>query len=166
MADRVDEGSQPPARRGLIRNPQDLVGGLVVVALALFAIWACRDLAGMRGNAFGPGTAPRLFAGILVAVGVLIALRGVLTDGPGLPSFVPRGPLFVIAAILTFAATIRPLGLVISSFASFLVAAAATSEVRWGEALLVGAALTAFCAVLFPYILNLPMPLWPTGFRF
>jgi hypothetical protein len=166
MADRVDMGSQPPARRALIRNPQDLVGGLALVAIALLAIWACRDLAGMRGNAFGPGTAPRLFAGILAAVGALIALRGVLTDGPGLRSYALRGPLFIISAILTFAASIRPLGLVVSSFASFLIAAAATPEVRWGEALLVGAALTAFCAVLFPYVLNLPMPLWPTGLRF
>jgi putative tricarboxylic transport membrane protein len=166
MADAVEKPTAPPVRHGWVRSPQDLIGGLAIVALALFAIWACRDLTGMRGNAFGPGTAPRLFSGILAVVGGLLALRGFLADGPGLARYALRGPLFVIAAILAFAGTIRPLGLVISSFATFLIAAAATPDVRWGETVIVGAALTAFCAVLFPYVLNLPMPLWPTGIRF
>ena len=46
-----------------------------------------------------------------------------------------------------------------------MVAAAATAEVRWRESLIVSAALTAFCAILFPYVLNLPMQLWPNWLR-
>ena len=44
-----------------IRGPQDFVGGLALMAIALFALWASSDLQGMRGFSFGAGTAPRMF---------------------------------------------------------------------------------------------------------
>ena len=37
----------------------------------------------------------------------------------------------------------------------------ATEEIRWVETLIWCAILTAFCALLFPYGLNLPLQLWP-----
>ena len=52
-----------------IGSRQDYFGGLGLVALALFALWASRDLPGMRGFAFGPGTAPRMFAIMLGLIG-------------------------------------------------------------------------------------------------
>ncbi len=54
-----------------------------------------------------------------------------------------RGPLFVSAAIVFFALAIRPLGLVVSAFAAFLIAAIGSHETRWIEAIIVGACLTA-----------------------
>jgi hypothetical protein len=134
---------------------------LALVGLALFALWASRDLPGMHGFAFGPGTAPRLFAGILGVLGAGVALVGLLTDGPALERWAIRGPIFLTAAVLIFALTIRNLGLVISSYISIVCAAAATSEVRWFETLIWAAVLSAFCAFLFPIALNLPLPLWP-----
>src|SRR5262245_21567743 len=41
-----------------IKGGQDYYGGAVLAAIALFALWASSDLPGMRGFAFGPGTAP------------------------------------------------------------------------------------------------------------
>jgi putative tricarboxylic transport membrane protein len=200
-----------------LRNPKDYFGGILLVTLALFAFWATNDLPGMRGFAFGPGTAPRLFAWALMLVGIAVVAVGLLTDGPPeepfafsgpfggtvlivalipityysarigrlvpgvqpdvivaalgivvalalaffLMRFVPRGPLFITAATLIFAVTVRPLGLVISSFVSLVVSAYATEEIRWIETLIWAAALTLFCALLFPYGLNLPLQLWP-----
>ena len=54
-----------------------------------------------------------------------------------------RGPLFVSLAILSFALTIRPLGLIVSAFASFMIAALGTPETKWMETLIVGVCLTA-----------------------
>ena len=53
-----------------IRGPQDFVGGLALMALALFALWASSDLQGMRGFSFGAGTAPRMFGVLLLLLGV------------------------------------------------------------------------------------------------
>ena len=145
-----------------IRGPQDFVGGLAMVAVAAFALWASSDLQGMQGFSFGAGTAPRIFAVLLLLLGAALAITALLVDGEPMAKFHWRGPLFVGLAILSFAATIRPLGLIISAFASFMIAALATPETRWKETIIVGAALTAGCSLLFPYALGLPMPLYPS----
>jgi hypothetical protein len=213
----MSDGIQAPSGRSggfRIRNEQDFYGGLVLVAVAAFALWASRDLPGMRGFAFGPGTAPRMFASILGALGLIVAASGLVTAGPrvegvavrgtalgalliaifilvsnyatpitaglGLRQYetvlaaivvllvtiaiargADRGPLYVVAGTLVFAGTIRPLGLVLASFISIVVCAAATVEVRWRETILWAAGLTIFCALLFVYALNLPFSFWP-----
>ena len=121
----MSEGVSPPEKRQgfsfSIRNPRDFWGGLVLIALAILAIWASRDLPGQRGFAFGPGTAPRLFAGVLAGIGAAIAAIGLITDGPPIEKYRVRGPVFVILAILLFAALIRPLGLVPATFLTFVI---------------------------------------------
>ena len=67
----------------------------------------------------------------------------------------------MVAAILFFALSIRSLGLVVTAFTSFMISAAGSHETRWLEAAIVGACLTLGCAILFPYILGLPMPMFP-----
>ncbi|PZA14040.1 tripartite tricarboxylate transporter TctB family protein [Rhodopseudomonas palustris] len=146
-----------------IRGPQDFVGGLALIAVAVFALWAASDLGGMKGFRFGPGTVPRLLALLLLGLGAVIAATGIFTEGERLAKFHWRGPLFVGLAILSFAVTIRPLGLVIAAFSSFLIAALGTPETRWGETLVVGILLTAACCGLFVYGLALPFALWPVA---
>ncbi len=65
-----------------VRNKQDFFGGLAVIGLAIVGMLASIDLPGMRGFAFGPGTAPRLFANMLASLGLIVALIGVFTNGP------------------------------------------------------------------------------------
>ena len=144
-----------------IKGPEDFIGGLVLMAFALFALWASRDLQGMHGFSFGAGTAPRMFAGLLLALGFGVMLMGLIFEGPPLQKYHWRGPFFVSLAIVSFAFTIRPLGLVISAFASFMIAALGTEETRWGEAIIVGICLTIGCSLLFPYALGLPFQLFP-----
>jgi hypothetical protein len=144
-----------------IKSPQDYIGGVVLMAVALFALWASSDLQGMHGFSFGAGTAPRMFGVLLVALAAGIALTGLLADGPELAHYSWRGPLFVALSILFFALAIRPLGLVVSGFASFMIAALGTHETKWIETIIVSGCLTLGCALLFPYVLGLPMPLFP-----
>ena len=144
-----------------IRGPQDFVGGLALIAIALFALWASSDLQGMHGFSFGAGTAPRMFAVLLLLLGVAVMIVGLVYDGEHITTYAWRGPLFVSLSILSFAITIRPLGLVVSAFASFIISALGTPETKWKETIIVGICLTAFCSFLFPYGLGLPMQLWP-----
>ena len=200
-----------------LRSPKDFLGGALLVGLGLFALWASSDLPGMRGFAFGPGTAPRMFAYTMIVLGVAVSAVGLFTDGPpeepyafsgplgggvlvavlipityyssrighlvpgiapdiivaavgaaavlslafALMRVAPRGPLFITAATLIFAVTVRPLGLVFASFVSLMVSAYATHEIRWIETLIWAVVLTIFCSLLFPWGLNLPLQLWP-----
>lgn len=145
-----------------VKGPQDFVGGLALAAIALFALWASSELQGMQGFSFGAGTAPRMFAFLLLGLGIAVAIVGVVSEGAGLQRFSWRGPLFVALAILFFAMMIRVLGLVPTAMISFVVASLGTPEMRWKETIIVGACLTTFCALLFPYALGLPMQMWPT----
>jgi putative tricarboxylic transport membrane protein len=161
MSDAPSQGPVKSIMPTWVRNPQDFVGGIALMALAAFALWASGDLQGMHGFSFGAGTAPRMFAVLLLGLGAAIALVGLLTEGPHLATYAWRGPLFVSLSILSFALTIRPLGLVISAMASFMIAALGTPETRWKETIIVGICLTAFCSFLFPYALGLPLQLKP-----
>lgn len=144
-----------------VRAPQDFYGGLVLIMVACLALVASAELPGQRGFAFGPGTAPRLFAGLLVALGAAVAFTGLIADGPRIEKYNIRGPVLVIGAILGFSAMIRPLGLIIASYVTFVVAIMGSREVRIIEALIGGAVMTGFCVLLFVYVLNLPFQLWP-----
>lgn len=145
----------------LIKGPQDFVGGLVLMGVALFAFWVSRDLAGQRDFSLGPGSAPRLFAGLLLVLGAAVAVTGFIKDGSPLQRLSFRGPFFVTIAILLFSVAIRPLGLIASGIVTFVVAAMGSPETRWGEAIVVGVLLTLFCTFLFPYALGLPFQLLP-----
>jgi len=92
MSEGSGSAAQAPRSRGLIRSPRDFWGGVGLILLALFGIWACSDLPGMRGFAFGPGTAPRMFAYTLLALGVGVSLVGLLTDGEPTEQFAFTGP--------------------------------------------------------------------------
>ena len=144
-----------------VRAAQDYFGGVVLMAIALFALWATSDLQGMHGFSFGAGTAPRMFGVLLLGLAAAVAVVGLLIDGPHLATYAWRGPLFVSLGIVSFAITIRPLGLVISAFLTFMVSALGTHETRWRETTIVGIVLTILCSLLFPYALGLPMQLWP-----
>ena len=147
------------------RAPQDYFGGIILMAIALFALWASSDLQGMRGFSFGPGSAPRMFGILLLILGAGIMVTGIFTDGAPLQTYGIRGPLFVTLAILSFSLTIRPLGLVISSMLSFVISAMGTAETKWPETIIVGICLTIGCSLLFPYALGLPLELFPRVLR-
>jgi len=149
-----------------IRAPQDFYGGLALVLLATFALIASAELPGQRGFAFGPGTAPRLFAVILATLGVAVALVGAFSDGPRIEKYKIRGPALVIIGISLFAALIRPFGLVVATYLAFMVSITGSKEMRWIESLIAAAAMTLGCVLLFVYLLNLPFQLWPTSNSF
>jgi putative tricarboxylic transport membrane protein len=96
-----------------------------------------------------------------MGLGAAVAFVGVFQEGAALQSLSWRGPLFVMAGIVFFAFAIRPLGLIVTGLATFLISALGSDETRWVEAIVVGVCLTIGCAFLFPYVLGLPMPLFP-----
>ena len=83
-----------------MQNPQDVYGGMALILLSLIAFVASNDLPGMRGFAFGPGTAPRLFAFALALLAIGVVVTGLLTPGPDVTPYKLRGVIFIIGAIL------------------------------------------------------------------
>jgi putative tricarboxylic transport membrane protein len=144
-----------------VHAPRDFYGGIALVMLPTLALIASAELPGQRGFAFGPGTAPRLFSFVLAALGAAVAIGGVFAEGPPIEKYKIRGPILVIGAILSFAAMIRPLGLIPATFFTFMISIFGSKEMRLIESLIAAAAMTVFCVLLFVYLLNLPFQLWP-----
>jgi putative tricarboxylic transport membrane protein len=158
-----------------VPNHRDYYGGLALILLALVAFWSGSDLAGMRGFSFGAGTAPRLFAVALALVAAVITVSGLMTKGEPVGGYAVRGPIYITLSIIAFALLIRgftftlsetlvrvpAFGLIIASFTCFVISAVGSKETRWVESFLTAAALTAFCVLLFVYLLALPFQLWP-----
>lgn len=141
---------------------RDLWLGLAIMAIALLALWASDDIPGRGEAAFGPATAPFLFACVLLVLGFLILLGGVVRRQAAVPRYSIRGPVFVTAAGILFAAAIGPLGLALSIFLTFLIACMASSETRVMESIVFGLLMSALCCGLFVYGLRLPVNIWPS----
>ena len=77
MSDVPSHRPEESALPNWIKGPQDFFGGLALVAIAAFALWAASDLQGMHGFSFGAGTAPRMFGYLLLALGAGIMLVGI-----------------------------------------------------------------------------------------
>ena len=141
-----------------VRNPQDLLAGLVLIGVALFALWAAAGLSQGRLGAVGPGMMPRATAVLVGVVGALVTLTALVAPGPRLERWSLRGPFFVCLALVAFAVTIRWMGLLVAGPLVAVISGAASPETRIKEILLFGIAVTIFSIALFKYLLNLPIP--------
>jgi putative tricarboxylic transport membrane protein len=144
-----------------VRSPQDLVGGIALILLSILAFTQLGDLKMGTASRMGPGYFPTLLAGLTGLMGVVIAGRSLLLDGPPLDRLHWRQALPLLAAIIAFGLAIRPLGLVIACALLFGIAAIAEEDTKWRELLVVSTVLIAFAVGLFVLALGLPFPLWP-----
>ncbi|MGE0699761.1 MAG: tripartite tricarboxylate transporter TctB family protein [Hyphomicrobiaceae bacterium] len=140
---------------------RDLVAGLFLCAIAAAAFAGIVHLPIQDGAGVGPGLVPKSMAVLIAVLGVVIAGIGLLPDQERLAPFHLRGPLFVLGAVVLFAATIRSLGLAVAGPLSVMIAAFADRDSRPLEVVVFSLLLSGACVVLFKYVLRLPIPLAP-----
>ena len=105
---------------------QDFVGGLVVIAVALFAFWQAADLQIGTLGGIGPGMLPKSLAVLFGLLGALLVVDSFLEAGLPLEPWSFRGPVLVALAIVAFGLTVRPLGLVVAGPLAIVIAAFAS----------------------------------------
>ena len=159
------------SQSSFIRAPQSLAGGIVLIALAVLALWLTRDLDQGTLNAMGPAMLPRWLAIAVGLSGLALLAFAFVKRGDALERWSLRGPVFVIGAILAFAVTIRPfsfaglttpgLGLLVAGPLAIILGGHATPEARLPDLVILALSLTPFCMVLFGDLLNLPIPVFP-----
>jgi len=166
------DGNVPLRSVPAIRAPQSLAGRVVLIALAVLALWLTRDLDQGTLNAMGPAMLPRWLAVGVGLSGLALLAAAFLKEGDRLEHWSLRGPVFVIGAILAFALTIRPfsfggglttpgLGLLVAGPLAIILGGFATPEARLRDLVILALSLTPFCMVLFGDLLNLPIPVFP-----
>lgn len=112
-------------------------------------------------SAMGPGFFPLMLSIMLGLLSVVVVM--VEADGPGALKLPPLKALtLILIAPIIFALSIRPLGLVVTIAIVVFVTSFASRFAVLRESVLLAIGLTLFCAVVFHYLLSLPIPLWGT----
>ena len=145
----------------LMEKPRDVVGGLVVTAIGTGFLLFGQELPMGTSVRMGPGYFPTILSGLLVALGLTIAVLGLRAPaGEGGPSALPwRGLILIIGATLAFGLTLRGLGLGPVLVLVVLATAWASRYASLRGSVLLAAGLATFCSVLFIRLLGLPLPL-------
>ena len=148
-------GQEIPSR---IRAPQKFLAGVVLVGICAFVLWAVDDLRLGTIQMMGPAMFPRGLGILLGISGLVLIADSLIRDGDGLEKLSLRGPVLVTAGIVTFALTIRPLGLAVAGTLALVVSGFATEEARPAEVVIFAVAVTFGCIIVFRYLLGMAVP--------
>lgn len=113
----------------------------------------------------GPAFFPFWLGVILVALGVIIAVIGVRTEGgeaARFPRFHWRPILFILGSVIMFGLILKAVGMIIAGLLLVFVSSMGNTEnfeVR--PTIFLGIGLVTFCALVFVFGLKLPIPLCP-----
>lgn len=142
-------------------HSKDCWAGLLFAAFgAAFVLLA----SGMRlgtAHRMGPAYFPTILGALLIVLGLVIAVRGARAAAAGVEMGALRPVLVVLAAVLVFALTVQPLGVLIATVALVVVSRLGAGSGRALEVLLLAAALAALAALLFVRGLGLPLKILP-----
>lgn len=145
----------------MVANVRDVLAGLFFVAVGVVVFLLSRGYGIGTPAHLGPGVFPMLLSGLLVALGIAIALVAVRDKVAAAVGLSWRPLLLVTAAVGVFGFGLDTLGLFASVSLMVLVSRAARSGQSVVESLVVALALGAVASFLFYYLLGLPVPLWP-----
>lgn len=144
----------------ILRN-KDFLGGLLLIAIGAGAAFICRSYPMGTPRQMGPGFMPMVLALLLMAIGLVLAIRAPRAGEELEREGSLRPVIIVLGAVLLFSQMLEPLGLVLSSLVLVLVSCLAHSPFRLRESLLLSLGLTVGVVVLFAYALEIPFSLWP-----
>lgn len=140
---------------------QDLPSGLFLLVAGVAALYLGRGYDLGSSVEMGPGYVPRLLALGLMAIGAILAARGLRARQFGAAGWDLRSVLPVAASILVFGLAIEGLGLVVAGIAAVVLAMLGERRPAWRQMPLIAVGLAGFCALLFGWALELSLPVWP-----
>ncbi|WP_101049785.1 tripartite tricarboxylate transporter TctB family protein [Macromonas nakdongensis] len=142
-------------------DTRDLIGGLAMVAIGLFAaVYAHRHYPLGELQRMGPGFFPVVLGALLALLGLLIALPALLRRRAPLRIEWKTG-LLVTGSVAVFGLLLPSLGLVLTTVASVLVALLAERAMPWPRRLAVALGIAAFTWLVFGLALKMVLPAWP-----
>jgi len=140
-----------------LRRHPDLAAGLALIAVGIAIVWMAQAYQMGTLRRMGPAFLPTMIGGILTLFGAII-LAGAGRRQTPLPDLRLRPVVLILAAITVWALTIEHLGLVPSTFALVVIAAAASPGFRLIRALMTAAVATVFAWLVFIAGLGMPIP--------
>jgi len=143
------------------RDTQDLVGGVALTALGLFAAYYANQNYEIGTIArMGPGFFPVSLGLTLAVLGVLVALPALFREGPRIqPAW--KTLALVMLSLVLFSLTLKTLGVIFATMLAVVLSSMADRSISWKNRgiLCVGVAATTY--VIFILGLNMVLPVWP-----
>ena len=144
-----------------IRSPKDFWAGLFFIAVAIGFIGLSQSYGMGNMHRMGPALFPTLVSILLAGLGLVVSGRSFVIDGPPVPRFHLRPIAISLIAIAAFGVALSHLGLIAAIAVLVLVGALASRESRALEIAGLVVVLAFFSTVVFVWLLNLPIPVWP-----
>jgi Tripartite tricarboxylate transporter TctB family len=144
-----------------LRGGVDFYSGLLLISAGACCIWLVSDLDLGSAREMGPAYFPLLVSFALAVMGLILMAKGLLVAGPSVRGVELRPLILVLLAFGAFGALIVPAGLILAILALVAIAHFASPETRPLESLLIGIGLASFSAVVFVYLLGIPVSLLP-----
>jgi hypothetical protein len=144
-------------------NRNDLAAGAIFIAIGLlYAGIAWQSLPMGSALRMGPGYFPIVLSGLLIALGGLIAARGILAGRvePRSARVPWRGVIMLSLATIVFAAFFDDLGMLPGVFLSTLLATLSSPKIRLRAGVVTSICIAVFCTVVFSYGVGLPVPIF------
>jgi hypothetical protein len=144
------------------RNNRNFWAGLMFIGIGGSAMFLAQNYGYGSVRRMGPGYFPTLLSVILVALGIIIMIKG-LRSNEGIKGRMTvnawRALIVLPAALMLFGLMVERAGLIPAVLALCFVSAAAGSQFKFVEVLLLTLALTVVSVALFIWGLGLPYPL-------
>lgn len=156
----AEEAAKHQPKR-LVKSSTELLAGVLLLVLAAVGFFGTLNLNSGQLSSMGPGMMPKITSIGLAMFGSVLIVQSFIAEGPAVQAWNWRGILFVFGAVLVFAATIRGLGLGVAGPLSVIISSLADRDTRLIEIISFALLMTAFSAVLFKWLLGLPIPILP-----
>ena len=144
-----------------LANNKDFLAGLLMLVIGGGGLFMALDYPFGSALRMGPGYFPRVLAGILMAFGVFVLIRGILRSEKVKGRWGWKPLALITVSLVAFGWIMEKWGLIPALVVMFIVSALGGHEFRWKEVLILTVVMSAFAVAVFVYGLGLPYPLWP-----
>lgn len=144
------------------RDLGDILGGVLMIAIGLFAMYYAQRYNFGTMRQMGPGFFPVVLGGVLTGLGALIVIPALRRPGQPIV-FNLRTLVLILGAVVVFGALLRPMGLPIATMAAVLVASMAERGFPWLGRLVLALVVAVGVVAIFRLGLGMNVPIWPRG---
>jgi hypothetical protein len=141
------------------RNNRDFWAGIMLIATGTASVIIARDYSFGTALRMGPGYFPSVLGGGLVLFGLYLVATGLKRNEKIEGGWALRALIVLPLSLVLFGILMERAGFIPALLVLIVGSAAAGTEFRLGEVLLLAVGLTAFSVALFIYGLGLPYPL-------
>jgi len=145
------------------RDYRGMIGGGCLLLIGGFAaVYALQNLTIGSLGRMGPGAFPLGVSILLICLGTVVLVAALLRPGTSV-NFNVRPLAAISLAIIVFALTIRPFGMIPSVFVTTFIASRADSRLSFISTLFLALVLALGTTILFQVILRVPVTAirWP-----